>query len=143
MRSFAAIAPLALTVAGGVVYHISAKSLPKDASPALVLVVAYAVALTASALVYIAVPNANGDAPLTRALHPAAVAVGLGAAMIEFGYVLTYRAAWPVSIASVLINSMVSVLLVMAGMSIFDERISTTRIIGVALCLAGAWLLRG
>jgi multidrug transporter EmrE-like cation transporter len=57
--------------------------------------------------------------------------------------VLTYRAGWPVSIASVLVNSMVAVVLVVAGITIFNEGISTPRTIGIALCLAGAWLLRG
>jgi drug/metabolite transporter (DMT)-like permease len=142
MNVFGSLGPLILTVAGGVVYHVSAKSLPKDVSPALVLIGAYATALALCIVAYVALPVAN-NAPPSRALHPAVIAVGVGAAMIEFGYVVTYRAGWPVSIASVLINSLVAVLLVAAGMSVFDERVSAQRIVGIALCLAGAWLLRG
>ena len=143
MNVFGSLGPLLLTVAGGVVYHLAAKSLPKDLSPALVLIGAYAAALAACVVAYFVVPASNNGAPLSRVLHPAIVAVGLGAAMIEFGYVLTYRAGWPVSIASVLVNSMVAVVLVIAGITIFNEGVSTPRIAGIALCLAGAWLLRG
>ena len=143
MSVFGSLGPLLLTVAGGIVYHVSAKSLPKDLSPALVLIGAYAVALMACVVAYFVIPADNNGAPMSRVLHPAIVAVGLGAAMIEFGYVLTYRAGWPVSIASVLVNSLVAVALVIAGISIFNEGVSTPRIAGVALCLAGAWLLRG
>lgn len=141
--SGSSLLPLLLTIAGGVVYHLSAKSLPKDLSPALVLIGAYTAALIACVVAYLVVPANNSGVPLARAIHPAIVAVGLGAAMIEFGYVLTYRAGWPVSIASVLINSIVAVVLVVAGITMFNEGISTPRIVGIALCLAGAWLLRG
>lgn len=143
MTVFGSLGPLLLTVAGGVVYHVSAKSLPKDLSPALVLIAAYAAALAACVVAYVVIPAGNNGAPLSRVLHPAIVAIGLGAAMIEFGYVLTYRAGWPVSMASVLINSLVAVVLVAAGITVFNEGVSAPRFVGIALCLAGAWLLRG
>jgi drug/metabolite transporter (DMT)-like permease len=134
--------PLALTIAGGVIYHVSAKSLPKELNPALILVVAYATALCGSLAVYVMLPADRAAPAASRVLNPAVISVGLGATMIELGYVLTYRAAWPVSVAAILINSMVSVLLVVVGTSVFSERLSLSRAFGVALCLAGAWLLR-
>lgn len=137
-----AVWPLVLTVAGGVIYHVAAKSLPKDVNPALVLVGAYATALCASGIAYAVLPWAPGSPAGTRLLHPAILAVGVGAAMIELGYVLTYRAAWPVSVASVLVNTMVSILLVAAGALVFGERLTVVRGLGIALCVLGAWLLR-
>lgn len=134
--------PLALTIAGGVVYHVSAKSLPKDLNPALILVGAYGTALLTSLAAYLVLPFDQTATAASRLLSPAVISVGLGAAMIELGYVLTYRAAWPVSVASILINSVVSVLLVAIGAVMFSERLSLARAIGVVLCLAGAWLLR-
>jgi multidrug transporter EmrE-like cation transporter len=62
--------------------------------------------------------------------------------MIELGYVLTYRAAWPVSVASVVVNGMVAALLVLVGLAVFGERLSFVRMAGVLLCLGGVWLLR-
>jgi drug/metabolite transporter (DMT)-like permease len=143
MNVLGPLGPLILTVAGGLVYHVSAKSLPKDVSPALVLIGAYATALCLCVIAYVAFPAPTVSVHPSRVLHPAVIAVGVGAAMIEFGYVLTYRAGWPISLASVLINSLVAVLLVAAGMTLFDERVSAQRIVGIVLCLAGAWLLRG
>ena len=141
MRQLSGLGPLVLTITGGVVYHLSAKSLPKDVSPALVLVGAYATALCGSLVAYAVLP-ANQAAGASRVLSPAIISVGLGATMIELGYVLTYRAAWPVSVAAILINSMVAVFLVVVGVALFSERLSLWRALGLAMCLAGAWLLR-
>ena len=107
----------------------------------IALVVLYAAALGASVAVCLSFPGAR-QASLTAAIHPAVVAVGLGAVMIELGYLLIYRAAWPVSSASVLINGLVAVLLIPIGMSGFGERMTAGRLAGVGLCLAGLALLR-
>jgi drug/metabolite transporter (DMT)-like permease len=141
MNSLSGLGALLLAVAGGVLYHTSAKSVPRDLGPGLVLVVAYATALGVSALAHWWMPGAVASAPF-RLAHPAVFGVGIGAAMIELGYILTYRAAWPVSVASVMINGVVAALLVPVGIAIFGERLSLPRIAGMLLCLAGVWLLR-
>jgi drug/metabolite transporter (DMT)-like permease len=135
------LAPMALTVSGGVLYHIAAKSVPRSVDPMIALVVLYAAALGASVAVCLSFPVAR-HASFTAAIHPAVVAVGFGAVMIELGYLLIYRAAWPVSSASVLINGLVAVLLIPIGMSGFGERMTPGRFAGVGLCLAGLALLR-
>jgi multidrug transporter EmrE-like cation transporter len=142
MRNTSALLPIVLAVTGGVLYHVSAKSVPRDLAPGLVLVVAYATALAISGIAHPWLPSstvARGAWPL---LHPAVLGLGLGAALIELGYVLTYRAAWPVSVASVVVNGMVAALLVPAGLLAFGEHVSLLRVAGMVLCLAGVWLLR-
>jgi drug/metabolite transporter (DMT)-like permease len=138
----AAVVPLLLAVAGGVLYHAAAKSVPKDLAPALVLVVAYTTALAISGVAHWAMPGAAATSASLALLHPAVLGLGLGAAMIEIGYVLTYRADWPVSVTSVMINGAVAVLLVPLGLLLFAERMSWTRVAGMLLCMAGVWLLR-
>lgn len=136
---------LLLAVGGGVLYHISAKSVPKDFAPALVLVVAYATALAVSGVAHLGLASqgvAVSSGAASRLLHPAVLGLGVGAAMIELGYVLTYRAAWPVSVASQVVNGMVAALLLLVGVALFEERLSLVRIVGLLLCLGGAWLLR-
>ena len=62
--------------------------------------------------------------------------------MIELGFLVTYRAQWPVSMASVMTNGLVAVLLVPIGALLFGEAITLVRVIGVALCLIGVSLLQ-
>ena len=52
-----ALGAVLLAVAGGVLYHASAKSIPKDLPPALLLVVAYAAALIVSLLAHLSLPG--------------------------------------------------------------------------------------
>jgi len=136
------IAPLLLTVSGGVLYHVAAKSIPKSIDAALVLVVAYATALGASLAAYALLPSADASVTPVRSWHPAVLGVGVGAFLIELGYVLTYRAAGPISTASVLTNGLVAILLVPVGIGVFGEKLSIVNGVGIFLCLTGLALLR-
>jgi hypothetical protein len=136
------VAPLVLTVCGGVCYHVAAKSIPKTIDAALVLVVAYATALVASIVVYLLISAAATDATPVTPWHPAVIGIGAGAFLIELGYVLTYRAGWPVSVASVLTNGLVAALLVPIGVVALGERLSIVNVAGIVLCLVGLTLLR-
>jgi multidrug transporter EmrE-like cation transporter len=62
--------------------------------------------------------------------------------MIELGFLLTYRAAWPVSMASVMMNGIVAVLLLPVGAALFGETITFVRLMGAVLCLLGLTLLQ-
>ena len=110
MSRLSAFAPLMLVVAGSLVYHVAAKSVPKALDPVASVIGVYAAALVASIVVYAAARP--GSVPgLTQMWHPAIAAVGLGALMIELGFLVTYRAQWPVSMASLMTNGLVAVLL--------------------------------
>jgi multidrug transporter EmrE-like cation transporter len=137
-----AIGAILLAVLGGIVYHTSAKSIPRELPPGLVLVVAYASALIVSLAAHLSWPALSINSSSARIAHPAVIGLGLGAAMIELGYVLTYRAAWPVSVASVLVNGTEAAVLVPIGVLLFGEHLTTARVAGLVLCLAGVWLLR-
>ena len=136
------IIPLLLTVCGGVLYHFAAKSVPQTLNPALALVGAYTTALCMSIVAYLFFPTTTAPIQLAPPWHPACVAIGFAVSMIELGYLLTYRAAWPVSATSALTNGLVAALLVPLGIAMFGERLSATRGLGVALCIFGVLLLR-
>jgi len=139
---FTAIAPLLLVVAGSLLYHIAAKSVPKTLEPFGAVIGVYATALLASVMAYALVRRGAMPAGVSSLWHPTVAAVGIGALMIELGFLLTYRAAWPVSTASVMTNGAVAVLLLPIGALFFTEAITLVRVAGVALCLVGLWLLQ-
>jgi len=134
--------PLVLTISGGVLYHLTAKSIPKELNPSLVLVAAYASALAASLAAYMLLPAPAPTPQSTRVWHPAVLILGIAAFMIELGYVVAYRTAWPVSTTSVVTSGMVAALLVPIGLSVFGERLSAANALGLVLCLTGLALLR-
>lgn len=142
MKLLSIAGPLALTISGGVLYHLAAKSIPATISPSLALIVAYATALAASITAYAVLPGSVAAPSVTRPWHPAVLVVGLAAFMIELGYVLAYRSAWPVSTTSVVTSGMVAMLLVPIGFAVFSERLSAANALGLVLCLSGLALLR-
>ena len=142
MSRFSLLGPMLLVVGGSIVYHVAAKSVPKTLEPFAALIGVYATALAASLAAYALVRRGPMPQHLSSMWHPTVAAVGLGVLMIELGFLQTYRAAWPVSMASVMMNGIVAVLLLPIGAALFGETITAVRVAGVALCLIGLSLLQ-
>ena len=62
----------------------------------------------------------------------AIVVVGL-----EVGFLLAYRAGWNISLAAIVSNASLTLLLIPIGMLLFRERPTPVNLIGVAICVAG------
>jgi drug/metabolite transporter (DMT)-like permease len=137
-----AFLPLLLAIAGSLVYHTAAKSIPRSVDPSAALIGVYATALAGSVLTYVLLKSGPAALQLSRFWHPTIAAVGLGALMIELGFLLAYRGAWRVSAASVIANAVVAVMLLPLGALVFGEAITLDRVLGVALCLIGVSLLQ-
>lgn len=134
--------PITLTVAGAVLYHVSSKSTPKAAHPLAAIVGAYAVGIAACLLVGFLWPSTE-RAPFAalRGLGWSVAGLGLGAAMIEVGFLVAYRAGWPLNTASLFVNVAAAVLLIPIGLALFAERVSPARAVGIVMCVAGLFLL--
>jgi drug/metabolite transporter (DMT)-like permease len=137
-----AFSPLLLAVCGSLVYHLAAKSIPKSVEPSAALIGLYATALAGSIVTYAVLKPGPVALTVGSYWQPAVAAVGVGALLIELGFLLAYRGAWPVSTASVIANALVAVVLVPLGAALFREPITVERAIGVVLCLLGVTLLQ-
>jgi multidrug transporter EmrE-like cation transporter len=137
-----AFLPLVLAIAGSLVYHTAAKSIPKALDPAAALIGLYATALAGSVVTFALLKSGPLSLQLGRFWHPTVAMVGIGALMIELGFLLAYRGAWPVSTASVIANAVVAVLLLPLGALVFGEAFTIDRALGVVLCLIGVSLLQ-
>jgi drug/metabolite transporter (DMT)-like permease len=133
--------PLALTIAGGVLYQFAQKSVPRQANPFATIIVAYLVGIACCliALRWSAMPWRVAFAP--QSLHWTMAGIGIGAALIEIGFLLVYRAGWYLSEASVMMSISVALLSVPLGLVFFRERLSWINAFGIAFCLLGLLLL--
>jgi drug/metabolite transporter (DMT)-like permease len=135
--------PLALAVGGNVLYHFGQKTMPRDAPAIVATLVAYLVAgITCVALLPVFDPTLT-LASARKALHWSPLLVGVGIVGVELGFLLAYRANWPISSASLVTTVLLTVVLVPAGALFFREGWSASRALGLVLCLAGLWLLKG
>ncbi|MEL7061656.1 MAG: hypothetical protein AAGN46_16640 [Acidobacteriota bacterium] len=136
--------PLLLAATALVAYHLAQKSVPADAAPVAVIAVAY---LAGLATCLVAAPFLLEGATIPEAFAsigrawPICAAIGVAAAGIEFGFLLAYRAGWPVSTASLLVNVAVALVLLAVGLVVYREAVTSGVLVGVALCLSGLWLI--
>lgn len=133
--------PLLLAACGGVLYHISQKAVPKSVSPFAAIIIAYLVGIVFCIGVIIFNPDQGGFIKSLRDSNWAVYALGASAVVIEIGFLLTYRAGWNISVASVICNISVALLLMPAGRLFFNEHVSARSVAGVIFCLFGLYLL--
>lgn len=135
------IFPIAMAVMGGVLYHISQKSVPRSVSPFSAIIIAYAVGI-ALCVIGLAVDPAEGSfLDSIKQSNWAVIALGVGAAVIEIGFLLAYRAGWNISQASVVMSISVALMLIPIGLTAFKEHLSVRSVAGVAFCLLGLYLI--
>jgi drug/metabolite transporter (DMT)-like permease len=134
--------PPILIIVGLVLYQISQKSVDKDANPFLVVAVAYFIGILACVAGYFLLPKQDAELlPMLKTIGWSALGIGLGAAAIEFGFLLAYRAGWNVSILPLSANVFSALILILIGIFAYRESLSGEKIIGVLMCIGGLILI--
>lgn len=134
------LASMGLAVAGAVSYHLSQKSVPKDAGPLAVLFHAYLIAAALCLLLVLLAGGEQGRAELLRP-RPVSLALGVCVLAIEVGVLLVYRSGWPVGRAALVSTLFATAVLLPVGYWFFGETLPPLKVAGLAACLAGAALL--
>lgn len=133
--------PMLMAICSNVFYHVFLKMIDHDANPFLALCVTYIVAATASFLIYFSIydrQSLGGD--LLRLNWPC-FALGLAIVFLEVGFILAYRAGWPIGAAAIFSNAAIGIFLIPIGVILFKEYISAMKLAGVALCVFGLILI--
>lgn len=130
-----------MTIGGGVLYHISQKAMAKDMHPFAAIIIAYAIGIVLCAAVMALDPSAKSFLASVKASNWAVVGLGIGATVIEVGFLLAYRAGWNINATSVLSNISVALLLIPIGLLFFKEHLSARSAAGIGCCLIGLYLL--
>jgi drug/metabolite transporter (DMT)-like permease len=133
--------PLALAVGGNLLYHLSQKSMPKAANPLYVITIAYLFGIVICVLYAFVYPNEKTFMETLRESNWAVYAMGLGAVIIEVGFLLAYRAGWNISTAAVACSTAVTLMLIPIGLIVYKEHLSPRNIIGLLFCMLGLVLV--
>lgn len=133
--------PIALAIGGNLLYHLSQKSIPKTVNPIFVITIAYVVGIVACLLYSLAYPNDKSFMDTLRESNWAVYAMGVGAVIIEVGFLLAYRAGWNISTAAVVCSTAVTLALIPIGVFGFKEHLSVRNVVGLLLCMLGLILV--
>lgn len=133
--------PLFVIVLSNVVYNITSKSIPRSASPWAVLVVTYLVSSFLSLIAYFTFEEDKNFICSVQRTNWTGFVLGLSMVGLETGYIFLYRNGWKLSVASLLANILLAVILLAIGTIVYREHISIKQLIGMALCILGCALL--
>jgi drug/metabolite transporter (DMT)-like permease len=132
---------VALAVVSNVAYHLFQKATPADVNPLLALAVTYGIALLACLILLPFYPAAEGLAASLTKVNWTSIGLGLAVVGLELGFLIAYRAGWPISMAALVANVLVGMLLLPAGLILLREKISWINLLGIAVCLIGIILV--
>ena len=132
---------LLLAIVTTVGYHLVMKLTPAAVNPFLSLAASYTLGAAVFLACYALAPDAP---PLREALKPLNWTVfGLVVAVVglDVGFLMLYRTGFDVSLGQILTQSGAALILLVAGVALFKEKISAANLAGVALCVVGFWLI--
>lgn len=132
---------IALTVLSNVLYHLFQKLIPAGVNPLLALTATYLVAATVTLLLLPFFPLAGGLGAEVRKIGWPSVALGAVIVGLELGFLLAYRAGWNLSLASLVSNTTVALLLIPVGLLLFKEELKPIHLVGLVLALLGLVLV--
>ena len=135
------LAWLSLAIASTVAYHLVLKLTPAGANPFLSLLVTYCVVALAFAVVLALSPGAFEWRHELRMVNWTALALAAAIVGLDLGFILLYRTGYEVSLGALVTQSAAAMLLLVVGVLVFREKLSLANGVGVALCLAGLWLV--
>jgi drug/metabolite transporter (DMT)-like permease len=133
--------PIALVVVSNILYQIRAKSVPREMDAMASMTVTYLVGAVCSAVMFF-VLNPGGS--LLREygkLNAAPVLLGISVVGLEVGFLYAYKAGWPVSTASIVQSAFLSLALLVVGALLYQEAVTPSKVLGVAICLVGLYFL--
>ena len=133
--------PVAVTVLGMLFYHLAQKSIPKESNPFVAVSIAYAVGIVLLVICAVAYPGKKSFLDSVRESNWAVYVLGVAAAGIEVGFLLTYRAGWKISVAAVATNVAVTLMLIPIGIFLFKDHLSLRNVLGLIFCVLGLVLV--
>ena len=132
--------PMIMVIAANSFYNVVAKSTPKDVNAFLSLAVTYGLAALISFVVFM-FTRKGGMMQEMGNVNWTAFAFSVCVIMLEVGYIFIYRAGWKVSMASLIANIALAVVLLGVGLMFYKEELSARQFIGIAVSIAGLVLM--
>jgi uncharacterized membrane protein len=132
---------IALSIVSNVLYHIFQKLTPTDVNPLVALSVTYVAATIICLLLLPLFPCQASLVESLKQINWVSVALGFAIVGLEVGYLLAYRANWNISLASMVGNVAMALVLIPIGLLFFREKLSTTNYVGLIACVVGLVLV--
>ena len=132
---------LGVAIAATVGYHLILKLTPSGVNPYLSLAVTYAIVTVSFVAVYAALPAALPLRESVAQLNWTTLVLGVVIVFLDLGFLMLYRGGFDVSLGALITQSAAAALLLLLGVAFFAEKLTLAQVGGIALCIAGLWLI--
>jgi drug/metabolite transporter (DMT)-like permease len=122
-------------------YHLVIKLTPGTVNPLVSLAVTYAAVTVLFSVAAMLVPDGAPLRESVRQVNWTALALAVTIIGLDLGFLLLYRSGFDLSLGQIVTQSAAALLLIGVGVAVFRERLTATNVAGIALCIAGLWLI--
>ena len=134
--------PVAIIVFSNILYQICAKDIPEQMNTYASMAVTYAVATVFSAVIYFVTNKGGNIFQEFKLSNWATIILGIVITGLEVGFIYAYKAGWKVSTLATVTNAFLAIALIFLGFFLYRETITWSKVLGVAICLAGLWFIK-
>jgi len=136
-----AVGSAILLIVSNILYHICQKSIPAGVNPLVSIMTTFFTALVTCLLILPVFVDIHTIKTAFTKLTWASYLSGISCAGIVLGHVLYYRSGWTLSSGTLFSYTAICVILIPAGLFIFHEKVTLSKIAGIIVSLAGLYLL--
>lgn len=133
--------PILVAVGADIFYQISCKSLPGELNPFASLTITYAVGAFVTFLIYEISTKGGNIITEWHNINWCTFVLGVAIVGLEVGSIYMYKVGWNVNTGYIVKAIILAIMLIIVGYLLYKEPIKATKIAGVAVCLAGLYLI--
>ena len=133
--------PIALAVLSDVFYQISSKSTAHDLNPFASLTITYMIGAVVSAVIFFITSKGGNLLSEWHHINWTAFVLGLAIVGLEAGSIYMYKVGWNINTGYIVKSIFLATALLIVGYLVYKEQITVTKIAGLAVCMAGLYLI--
>lgn len=133
--------PIALAVCADIMYQISAKSTPQDLNPFASLTITYLIGAVISTVIFFITSRGGNILQEWGQINWTAFVLGFAIVGLEAGSLYMYKVGWAVNTGYIVKALILGIVLIAVGALLYHEKVTGTKVAGIAVCLLGLFLI--
>lgn len=133
--------PIILMILANFAYTLVQKVTPTEVDPFASVSLTYTVCIVYSFVMFFITRKGESYPKALKNVNWTAPALGLCLVTMETSTLLMFRFGWDISVGSIMTYVLLAVVLVFVGALFYKEKITSKRVLGIAICLIGVALV--